>query len=92
MYADAIPDTVLVAPGPDVTRQTPTLPAARAYPSAHAPLLVAYHDVTNIRPHELIIQVNDGTSRISEDGVHPFFLQCLYNDLCACEFNGYHLL
>ena len=30
MYAVAIPVTVLVAPGPEVTRQTPTLPVALA--------------------------------------------------------------
>src|SRR5512141_3448217 len=29
--------TVLVAPGPDVTTQTPTLPLARAYPAAMNP-------------------------------------------------------
>ena len=33
-YAVAMPVTVLVAPGPDVAMQTPTLPVARAYPSA----------------------------------------------------------
>jgi len=33
-FAVAIPVMVLVAPGPDVTRQIPTLPEARAYPSA----------------------------------------------------------
>ena len=31
IYAEAIPDTVLVAPGPEVTRHTPTLPDARVY-------------------------------------------------------------
>ena len=34
MYAVAIPVTRFVAPGPLVARQTPTLPVARAYPSA----------------------------------------------------------
>ncbi len=34
MYAVAMPVTVLVAPGPEVTRQTPVFPDARAYPSA----------------------------------------------------------
>ena len=33
-YAVAIPVTMLVAPGPEVERQTPVLPVARAYPSA----------------------------------------------------------
>ena len=34
IYAVAIPVTRLVAPGPDVARQTPTFPVALAYPSA----------------------------------------------------------
>ena len=34
MYAVAIPVTRLQAPGPEVARQTPTVPEARAYPSA----------------------------------------------------------
>ena len=34
IYAVAIPVTKLVAPGPDVAMQTPTLPVALAYPSA----------------------------------------------------------
>jgi len=34
MYAVAMPVTVLVAPGPEVTRTTPGLPEALAYPSA----------------------------------------------------------
>jgi hypothetical protein len=34
MWAVASPVTVFVAPGPEVTRQTPVLPVARAYPSA----------------------------------------------------------
>gem|GEM_PF-2648803 len=34
MQAVAMPVTVFVAPGPEVTRATPTLPLARAYPSA----------------------------------------------------------
>ena len=34
IYAVAIPVTRLVAPGPDVAKQTPTLPVALAYPSA----------------------------------------------------------
>jgi hypothetical protein len=32
--AVAMPVTVLVAPGPEVTMTTPTLPVAREYPSA----------------------------------------------------------
>jgi len=34
MYAVAKPVTVLVPPGPEVTRQIPGRPVARAYPSA----------------------------------------------------------
>ena len=34
MYAVAIPVTRFVAPGPEVAKQTPTLPVALAYPSA----------------------------------------------------------
>jgi hypothetical protein len=37
-------------------------------------LLVADHDVTDITHHQLIIDVDDGTSRIPENGIHPFFL------------------
>ena len=34
MYASAMPVTVLVAPGPEVTSTTPGRPDTRAYPSA----------------------------------------------------------
>jgi hypothetical protein len=34
MHAVAMPVTVFVAPGPEVTRHTPIFPDARAYPSA----------------------------------------------------------
>ena len=37
LRASCIGVTTLVAPGPDVTRTTPGLPDARAYPSAMCP-------------------------------------------------------
>ena len=50
MCAVAIPVTVFVAPGPDVTRTTPGFPVARAYPSAIWVAPCSWRDRTTFRP------------------------------------------
>ena len=48
IWAVASGVTVLVAPGPEVTMQTPGLPVARAYPSAQWPLACSWRFRMNL--------------------------------------------
>ena len=74
----AIPVTVLVAPGPDVTRQTPTSAAGPGVSvrGMDGALLMADQDVPQIASEQFVINVDDGTAGIAEDGIHPLFFQC----------------
>lgn len=70
--ASAIPVTRFVAPGPEVARQTPTLPVARvALRCVDGALLVARQDV--VQPVGMVIQMivdrNDLSAGITEDRI-----------------------
>ncbi len=67
---EAIPVTVLVAPGPEVTRATPTLRESPgvAVRGVDRGLLVAHQDVLDLgRPGEFVIDVQDHSAGITED-------------------------
>lgn len=77
----ARPVTVLVAPGPEVTIHTPTLPVARAYPSARmsGALFVPDQNVPQLGViGQLMVQVDSLTAGIAEQQFHAFALQTFH--------------
>ena len=76
IYAEAMPVTVLVAPGPEVTRHTPHLTGCPGITvrCVNGSLFMADQDVPDIRLNQLVIDVRHGTAREAEDDIHPLFL------------------
>ena len=72
MSASVRPVTVLVAPGPEVTRTTPTLPVLRTFGGMDRGLLVTDEDVPQlVLLEQRIIEQQHGTARIAELPLRP---------------------
>ena len=69
-----MPVTRLVAPGPEVAMQTPTLPGGAGVPVGHVrgALLVADEDVVDGELAQSVVGGEDGSARVAEDFVHAF--------------------
>ncbi len=63
----------------------PDLPARPrvAVSRVYSGLLVTYQVVADIRTKELVVEIQDRSTRKSEDGVHLFSLQTVNEDLCS---------
>ncbi len=76
--ASVSPVTMLVAPGPDVTRTQPTLPeeAGIALGCVHRPLLVAHEDVLHrVLVKQRVVDRKHRAAGIAEERVHALILE-----------------
>ena len=89
-----MPVTVFVAPGPEVAKRHADLSrcAGVAVGGVHGGLLVADEDVLELAAVQLVIDVDDGTARVSEHHVHSLRLQALDQNLGSFHFHRDYLL
>jgi len=89
MLAVATPVTVLVAPGPEVTRQTPHPPGGTGISVRHVGggLFMPNHDMANAGLGHFVVDVQNGTSRKPEDDFHPFPFKTFKEDLSSLKLH-----
>jgi hypothetical protein len=79
-----MPVTALVAPGPEVTRQTPGLPVRGVGGSL---LVTDQHVLDLLLLVKGIVDVQDGPARVAENVLDTLLLQALDKDFGAIEFH-----